>query len=155
MNWRRKRRAIATTAKIANTMSKKTLILSALCTLGMVQNGTSFSINGPKAQSLKTAPKFEQIASFSPIPEIDESSNNPLAGAVASSLASIPLLYPSIVSATDDYEVVELPPVYVPILFAIGIIGGVGVLTASLGDVMDEGTCVFIGQNYAFNLMST
>lgn len=112
----------------------------------MVQNGTSFSINGPKAQSLKTAPKFEQI---------DESSNNPLAGAVASSLASIPLLYPSIVSAADDYEVVELPPVYVPILFAIGIIGGVGVLTASLGDVMDEGTCVFIGQNYAFNLMST
>jgi hypothetical protein len=32
----------------------------------------------------------------------------------------------------------ELPPVYVPILFAIGVIGGVGVLTFSLGNVMDE-----------------
>ena len=40
----------------------------------------------------------------------------------------------------DELELTELPPVYVPILFAIAIIGGVGVLTASLGNVMDEGT---------------
>ena len=39
----------------------------------------------------------------------------------------------------DDLEIAELPPVYVPILFAIGVLGGVGVLTASLGNVMDEG----------------
>ena len=42
----------------------------------------------------------------------------------------------------DDLEIVELPPVYVPILFAIGVLGGVGVLTASLGNVMDEGEYV-------------
>ena len=42
--------------------------------------------------------------------------------------------------ALDELEIEELPPVYVPILFAIGVLGGVGVLTASLGNVMDEGT---------------
>ncbi len=41
--------------------------------------------------------------------------------------------------AGDELEIAELPPVYVPIIFAIGVIGGVGVLTASLGNVMDEG----------------
>ena len=41
--------------------------------------------------------------------------------------------------ALDELEIEELPPVYVPILFAIGVLGGVGVLTASLGNVMDEG----------------
>jgi len=40
--------------------------------------------------------------------------------------------------AADDLELEELPPVYVPILFAILVLGGVGVLTASLGNVMDE-----------------
>jgi len=40
--------------------------------------------------------------------------------------------------ALDELEVEELPPVYVPILFAIAVLGGVGVLTASLGNVMDE-----------------
>ena len=40
--------------------------------------------------------------------------------------------------AADDLELEELPPVYVPILFAILVLGGVGVSTASLGNVMDE-----------------
>ena len=40
--------------------------------------------------------------------------------------------------AADDLELEELPPVYVPIIFAILVLGGVGVLTASLGNVMDE-----------------
>ncbi|EJK71890.1 hypothetical protein THAOC_06624 [Thalassiosira oceanica] len=41
-------------------------------------------------------------------------------------------------AAADDLELEELPPVYVPIIFAIFVLGGVGVLTASLGNVMDE-----------------
>ena len=45
----------------------------------------------------------------------------------------------SFAESVDDMEIAELPPVYVPIIFAIGVIGGVGVLTASLGNVMDEG----------------
>ena len=44
--------------------------------------------------------------------------------------------------AAEELEIESLPPVYVPILFAIGVLGGVGVLTASLGNVMDEGMSV-------------
>ena len=41
-------------------------------------------------------------------------------------------------AAAEELEIEELPPVYVPVLFAIVVIGGVGVLTASLGDVYTE-----------------
>eukprot|EP00804_Cyclotella_cryptica_P023641 CCRYP_011964-RA/>CCRYP_011964-RA protein AED:0.37 eAED:0.38 QI:0/0.5/0.33/1/0/0/3/1658/126 len=88
-----------------------------------------------KQQFLRETPKFSQMfQSLSPI-------NAPVPLAL-SSVAIIPFLYPSIASAVsdlaDDVELAELPPVYVPILFAIAVLGGVGVLTASLGDVMDE-----------------
>ena len=42
-------------------------------------------------------------------------------------------------SNLDDIEIAELPPVWVPIVFAIAILGGVGLLTSSLGDVYNEG----------------
>ena len=54
-------------------------------------------------------------------------------------------------AAADDLELAELPPVYVPILFAIGVLGGVGVLTASLGNVMDEGECSSLLASYLYN----
>lgn len=38
----------------------------------------------------------------------------------------------------SDYEVVDLPPPYVPALFGVALLGGVGLLTGSLGNVMDE-----------------
>ena len=43
------------------------------------------------------------------------------------------------VAAADDYELAELPPPYVPAIFGIILLAGVGVLTSSLGNVMDEG----------------
>ena len=46
--------------------------------------------------------------------------------------------------AAEELEIESLPPVYVPILFAIGVLGGVGVLTASLGNVMDEGMSIVL-----------
>jgi hypothetical protein len=67
------------------------------------------------------------------------SSSTPLA--IVTPLPLFLLLAPSIANAfdtLDDVEVAELPPVYVPILFAIGIMIGVGVLTSSLGDVYSE-----------------
>ncbi len=42
-------------------------------------------------------------------------------------------------SNVDDLEIAALPPVWVPIVFAIFILGGVGLLTSSLGDVYTEG----------------
>ena len=41
-------------------------------------------------------------------------------------------------SFADYLEVQELPPPFVPVIFAFVVIGGVGVLTASLGDVYTE-----------------
>jgi len=42
------------------------------------------------------------------------------------------------VTAVDDYELAELPPPYIPALFGVALLAGVGVLTSSLGNVMDE-----------------
>jgi hypothetical protein len=41
--------------------------------------------------------------------------------------------------ATDELVIEELPPPYVPALFGVLLLVGVGALTASLGNVMDEG----------------
>ena len=38
----------------------------------------------------------------------------------------------------DEMELAELPPPYVPALFGVALLIGVGVLTGSLGNVMDE-----------------
>lgn len=40
--------------------------------------------------------------------------------------------------SAEELEVAELPPPYVPIIFALGLLVGVGLLTGSLGDVLDE-----------------
>lgn len=40
--------------------------------------------------------------------------------------------------ADDDVELADLPPPYVPALFAVALLVGVGVLTGSLGNVMDD-----------------
>ena len=60
---------------------------------------------------------------------------------LTSSASASALLIPGAAQAfetLDDVEVAELPPVYVPILFAIVILVGVGLLTSSLGDVYNE-----------------
>ncbi|KAL3811538.1 hypothetical protein ACHAXA_010314 [Cyclostephanos tholiformis] len=57
---------------------------------------------------------------------------------LAAIMTTTPLASIAAESIGDELEIAELPPVYVPIIFAIGVIGGVGVLTASLGNVMDE-----------------
>ena len=49
--------------------------------------------------------------------------------------ASVPM---QALAVVDDVEPTELPPPYIPVVFAIAMIGGVGWLTSSLGNVMDE-----------------
>lgn len=39
---------------------------------------------------------------------------------------------------SSEVEVAELPSPYVPVLFGLGLLAGVGLLTGSLGDVLDE-----------------
>lgn len=61
-------------------------------------------------------------------------------------IVSYPTLVQAIVDETtgtdidiNALEIAELPPVWVPIVFAVLILGGVGLLTSSLGDVYTEG----------------
>ena len=55
--------------------------------------------------------------------------------------------FASCAMAGDDIEMAELPPPYVPAGFAVLLLVGVGVLTGSLGNVIDEGkkrVCLFV-----------
>jgi len=59
--------------------------------------------------------------------------------AATTSALLLQVLLPTIAYAVEeDIEIAELPPVWVPIIFAIVILGGVGFLTLSLGDVYME-----------------
>ena len=126
-------------------MAKKSLVFPALCALSGIHKSSSFSIHQAKQQFVRTPPNFSQTSPSSSLIEVFGSDNKTISPVplVRSSVAILPFLYPSIASAVadfaDDVELAELPPVYVPILFAVAVLGGVGVLTASLGDVMDEG----------------
>jgi hypothetical protein len=42
-------------------------------------------------------------------------------------------------ASDEDLEMAELHPPYVPAIFGVVLLAGVGALTASLGNVMDEG----------------
>lgn len=42
----------------------------------------------------------------------------------------------------EDVEYAELPPPYIPAIFGVVLLAGVGVLTVSLGDVMSEGMSI-------------
>ena len=48
----------------------------------------------------------------------------------------------AVTSDLPEGELVDLPPPFVPVLLAVVILGGVGVLTSSLGDVISDGTLV-------------
>jgi hypothetical protein len=44
----------------------------------------------------------------------------------------------SALAVTEELEMAELPPPYVPVIFTVGLLVGAGVLTGSLGNVIDE-----------------
>ena len=49
-------------------------------------------------------------------------------------LTSFSLVFPAW-AAADDYEIVDLPAPWIPVVFGVILVAGVGVLTGSLGDV--------------------
>lgn len=58
--------------------------------------------------------------------------------ALPSFVAGLTTATTSVLAIEDDIEIAELPPVWVPIVFAIAIMVGSGILTMSLGDVYNE-----------------
>jgi hypothetical protein len=66
-------------------------------------------------------------------------SNTFLAASMTGLVSGLYTLFPQVCLAADNYELEQLPPPYVPAIFAVVLLAGVGVLTGSLGNVMDEG----------------
>jgi hypothetical protein len=44
------------------------------------------------------------------------------------------------IASEETIEMAELPPPYIPAIFGVFLLAGVGILTSTLGNVMDEGT---------------
>lgn len=138
---------------MARRNSKSMLIFAALfCIIcSLLRSTSAFSLGkaltnrhnndfSVKKQVLQTQPSIISIEEEQQNPravgEIEDSSSglkqSLLAGCVTF-LSTTPFA-----AFADDLEVTELPPPYVPVVFGILVIGGVGVLTASLGDVYTE-----------------
>ena len=82
-------------------------------------------------------PAFEEDASM--VSTITSSRTAGLSSKVVAGLCTGLVTFASCAFAGDEIEMAELPPPYVPALFAVLLLLGVGVLTGSLGNVIDEG----------------
>jgi len=140
-------------------MSKPIFILSVIiCIFSVLDKVSSFSLNKLNVNNIAIQNQNKlQLDVRIPQPQQPISNKEELSGIIsqnddkkknlrqlliAGCTAFATTCTPLSAFATDELEIESLPPVYVPILFAIGVLGGVGVLTASLGNVMDEGVSV-------------
>jgi hypothetical protein len=123
-----------------------------LCTLAQVM---AFAPNGlvPKSRASVAfrpveTPRFLSPTEESSADDSDQSvsGRNPslasrysTASVAAAGLASALFAFvPTAMAAAEELEMAELPPPFVPVLFSMGLLVGVGVLTGTLGDVIDE-----------------
>ena len=131
--------------------SSKAIFLAAMCILFCTLGRTSaFSLgNLNRHNKLSTEHILQTQSSFSissdkeqvPISETSVVALNESKSGLKQSLLAGCITFLTttpFASFADDLEVAELPPPYIPVIFGILVIGGVGVLTASLGDVYTE-----------------
>ena len=117
-------------------MMKYILLLCLIC-----NKASSFS-------PVLTRTTLSKIADSKMVSSTDESSlsfitkksfTSTLTTAVATfSCAPLSLALDDFYSGSQDIEVADLPSPYVPVLFGFALLGGVALLTGSLGDVMTE-----------------
>eukprot|EP00571_Detonula_confervacea_P016656 CAMPEP_0172310360 /NCGR_PEP_ID=MMETSP1058-20130122/11441_1 /TAXON_ID=83371 /ORGANISM="Detonula confervacea, Strain CCMP 353" /LENGTH=163 /DNA_ID=CAMNT_0013023157 /DNA_START=81 /DNA_END=572 /DNA_ORIENTATION=+ len=132
-----------------------TLLAAFVCICCTFHGASSFSLKNSNAARTQTPTTTKDNILQSPQPSLngeeftqisvhESTATSPIEASLRQSLfagcitflTTTPLA--AFAESVDELELTELPPVYVPILFAIGILGGVGVLTLSLGNVMDE-----------------
>ena len=139
-------------------MTKPIFILSVIiCIFSALDEVSSFSLNKLNNIAIQNQNKLQPVSNTNiriPQPQQPISNKEELSGIISQHdnnkktlrqlliggcTAFATTCTPLSAFAAEELEIESLPPVYVPILFAIGVLGGVGVLTASLGNVMDEG----------------
>lgn len=105
----------------------------------------AFAPNGlvPKSRSSVAFRRVETPLFLSPIElssaDDSQASRYSTASVAAAGLASAIFAFvPTVMAVTEEVELAELPPPFVPVLFSVGLLVGVGVLTGSLGDVIDQ-----------------
>jgi hypothetical protein len=118
-----------------------------LCTLAQVM---AFAPNSvvPKSRTSVAFRPVETPLFVSPTEEssVDDSvvsGRNPSLASrystAAAGLASAFLAFvPTAMAMTEEIEMAELPNPIVPVIFSVGLLVGVGVLTGTLGDVIDQ-----------------
>ena len=147
--------ALVSSSSVAGTLPafgavslRKTSNSKGAMSILMMHRDANVDANAPEQISVFVSPPPPPLSVSSSNIELD---NHRIKGAMAtimtcalSTSAAVLTMIPSIAAAAataddDIIEIAELPPVWVPIVFAIVIIGGVGLLTFSLGDVYTEG----------------
>lgn len=53
-------------------------------------------------------------------------------------LSTFVTIVPSVSFAATEVELADLPPPWIPVVFGLGLVVGVGLLTGSLGDVIEQ-----------------
>lgn len=111
-------------------MMMKVILLAALCLLSQ-----AFAFAPPK---FNTQTSLNEFSPFSKNGELDVEDGTNKFASMAAGFSTGLVGYVAKALADDDYEIAELPPPYIPVLFGLVLVAGVGVLTFSLGDVMDQ-----------------
>ncbi len=117
-----------------------------LCSLAQVM---AFAPNGvvPKSRSVAfrsvETPRFlsptEESLVDNGVESVSLASRSSAASVAVAGLASAFFAFvPTAMVAAAEPEMAEVPPPFVPVLFSIGLLGGVAVLTGSLGDVIER-----------------
>ena len=116
--------------------------IAALLLLSLSPQGGLGFANPANVKSTASRPLFLDQSSQTSLEEDKGIVNTPIVGLSSSSLAGFITGITGFIGqgiAADDYELAELPPPYIPAIFGIVLVAGIGVLTSSLGNVMDEG----------------
>lgn len=113
-------------------MRTLSLVLLLLCSLGSAFVPTG----GPPVTSLVVYCSKQQSPSIISSPR--QSQQTIVASGFGLLTTATALLVPAASVAATEVELADLPPAWIPAAFGVALIVGVGVLTSSLGDVIDE-----------------
>jgi len=119
----------------------KTLLLSLLCCLVLSQGSAFVPSSHRHAEgrlsSLASSSKLVDPNTVRSTTSVANGKNcketSALAGFLSGSLSLIPAAF-----ASTEVELADLPPPYIPVVFGLVLVAGVGLLTGSLGDVIDD-----------------